>query len=132
MDQKTAAKHWFDGADDAWKTALILAKSDRRHHALFFLHLTIEKILKGLYLLKFDEPAPFEHNLKKLAFKIGGLVNEEELKELSEISSFNISARYDEYKLHLYEIATEEFTKLWFKKGETLRNKFLREKEKYG
>lgn len=38
----------------------------------------------------------------------------------------------NEELLDLDEIATEEFTNLWFKTGEKLRNKFLAEKENYG
>ncbi|MCL4390170.1 MAG: HEPN domain-containing protein [Patescibacteria group bacterium] len=131
MDQKTVVKNWLDGANEAWKAISKFAGSKEGHLALFFLHLSLEKTLKGLYLAKFNEPAPFTHDLLQLTDKIGLKTTDVEKKQLAEISTFNIAARYDDYKYRLQERATFEFVKEWTAIGENLRNKFIKEMEKY-
>jgi len=38
-----------------------------------------------------------------------------------EITTFNLSARYDNYKNSFYKLCTPEFTKLWFERIIELR-----------
>ncbi|MEK7127205.1 MAG: HEPN domain-containing protein [Patescibacteria group bacterium] len=130
MAYNDVIKHWFEGADEAWETANDLIVSKKYHFALFFLHLSIEKTLKGLYLEKFNEPPPYVHNLIRLAKDLDVSLTEDEIKEMEEISSFNIAARYDDYKFQLYKRATKEFTNDWMEIGAKLREKFLEKKGK--
>lgn len=132
MDQKTTARNWLNGADDAWELMLGIAKSKDGHFALFFLHLSLEKTLKGLYLSKFNKPAPYTHDLLQLTNEVKFETTETENKQLSEISTFNIAARYDDYKYRLREKATPEFVNEWIKIGENFKNEFLKEIKKYG
>lgn len=116
-----------EGAESAWQTALILVKTKRGDHALFFLHLALEKLLKSLYLGKFKKPAPYTHSLKRLVSEIGISINKEEQAQLNEMSEFNISGRYEDYKYNLYKKATKKYVDNWFEKGKLLRAKFLKE-----
>lgn len=113
MTQGKAVKVWVDGAVDALDTCDKLFKSKKYHHALFFLHLALEKIIKALYISKLDESPPYTHNLKELceSMKLG--LTELELRQLDEISEFNVSARYEEYKYKIYKRATKEYGKKW-------------------
>jgi hypothetical protein len=57
-------------------------------------------------------------------------LNEEELIQLKEISTFNITARYDNYKRDFYNKATEEYASEWIQIGQKLRTKLLAELDK--
>ena len=131
MDQKIVAKDWFDGADEAWKAIFKFGGLKEGHLALFFLHLSLEKTLKGLHLVKFNKPAPFIHDLVQLADAVKFETTEEEKSQLADISRFNIAARYDDYKYRLREKATPSFVKEWMKVGESFKKILLEEVRKY-
>ena len=77
---------------------------------MFFLHLSLEKALKALYVNKNNLEAPFGHNLVKLASLIKNLVpGEDENILLADVTSFNITSRYDDYKRNFYEICDRDF-----------------------
>ncbi len=59
--------YWKKSADYNWKTALDLFKTKHHDACLFFCHLTLEKIIKGLVVEYTDEPAPYIHDLANLA-----------------------------------------------------------------
>ncbi|MEK7119194.1 MAG: DNA-binding protein, partial [Patescibacteria group bacterium] len=48
-------------------------------------------------------------------------IPESQLTDLNEISSFNISARYDDYKKNFYKKANKEYADIWIKKATTIR-----------
>ncbi len=131
MDKQTAAKNWFEGADEAWNAIFKFDGLKEGHLALFFLHLFLEKTLKGLHLVKFNKPAPFIHDLVQLADEVKFETTEEEKNQLADISRFNIAARYDDYKYRLREKATPEFVNEWIKVGESFKKRLLEEVKKY-
>ena len=114
-------KYWLDSSDDALDTARRLIRGKKYVHAMFFLHLAVEKILKGLYINQNKEDAPIGHNLHKLAEKIKNIgITGENNKILTQITAFNIAARYDDYKQSFYRACTEKFAKEYMKKGKEL------------
>lgn len=117
MTQEAAIKIWVDGANDALDTANKLYISKKYHHALFFLHLALEKILKALYISLKDEAPPYIHNLKQISELAGLELNTTEVDQLDQISEFNVSARYEEHKYKIYKKATKEYTDEWMKIG---------------
>lgn len=125
MTEQNALKNWKEGAADVLDTAEKLFNDKKYHHALFFLHLAIEKLLKALHQKKKKEPAPPIHNLARLVelCKLG--LDEQTEKELKEISSFNVSARYDDYKFNFYKKATHDYSSKWLVIGKNLYQKFL-------
>ena len=124
MTQKKAIYIWVNGAIDALDTCDKLFESKKYHHALFFLHLALEKIIKALYISKVDGSPPYIHNLKLLIEMSKVKTDDEEIRELDEISEFNVSARYDDYKYEIYKRATEDYTKKWIGIGKTLYEKY--------
>ena len=57
-----------------------------------------KKLLKGLVVAEIHGPAPYIHNLKKLA-KLANLdLNDKDMANLVIITDFNISGRYPEIK----------------------------------
>lgn len=125
MTEAEAVQSWKDSAVENLETAEELLKLGKRHHALFFLHLALEKILKGLHQYLKHQPSLHIHDLYKLAVEAGLEISEEEREELDEISTFNVAARYDIFKQRLYRKATEEFTEKWMGAGKKLFNKYL-------
>lgn len=127
MTETEAVQAWKDSAVDNLETAEELLKLGKRHDALFFLHLSLEKILKGLHQFIKHQPSLYIHDLYKLAIEAGLEISKEEREALDEISTFNIAARYDIFKQKLYHKATQEFTEKWMETGRKLFNKYLEE-----
>ena len=121
MSQAEAVKYWIISAQEDWEVAQSLLKSAKYNHALFFLQLTIEKLIKAVHISKKDESPLYVHNLVLLSQKAGIKFSVKELNDLKEISSFNVSARYDSYKRDFYKKSTHEFTIKWMKRGENLK-----------
>ena len=124
MTEQDALKSWKDGATDALDTAEKLFADKKYHHSLFFVHLALEKMLKALHQKRKSEPAPPLHNLSRLAELSDIDINLETEDQLKEISSFSISARYDDYKQRFYQKATREYTTKWLNIGKQLYKKF--------
>lgn len=70
MDKKKAIKYWLKSSKNDWQVAGHLFENKDYSYALFFGHLTIEKIIKALYVDRIENIPPFTHNLKQLAQKI--------------------------------------------------------------
>ena len=124
MTQEESVKVWLDGAYDALDTSQKLFDVGKYHHALFFLHLALEKILKCVYVSAKNDAPPYIHSLKQISQLIGLKLSEKELEQLDEISEFNVSARYEEYKYKIYKRATKEYTKIWMLIGKNFYEEF--------
>ena len=84
-------------------------QAKRYADALFFCHLTLEALLKAAVVAKTGEYPPHQHDLVDLARRASVVLDEKKTKELAEITTFNIRARYDDYKLSFYRKATKEY-----------------------
>jgi len=122
IDVDKIVKHLIDTSDEDYKTMLSLFDSKSYGWSLFLGHISIEKLLKAYYVHKNKKHAPFTHNLYRLAE-----LNEFELTDeysdwLDKITSFNLNARYDDYKKEFYTLCTVDFTKYWIEKIKTIRS----------
>jgi len=113
-------KYWIRSAEEDLKTAKSLFKTKRYSHCLFFCHLFVEKILKALATKKIGKPAPYGHNLLRFSEMSGLKFSIKQLDLLDEINTFNIEARYNDYKFQFYKKATKEYTQKYFKKAEEI------------
>ncbi|GHT33052.1 hypothetical protein FACS189434_06290 [Bacteroidia bacterium] len=114
-------KHWTETSDNDFDTMLVLYKARTYNWALFMGHIAIEKLLKAYYVKKNNQHAPFTHNLYRLA-ELGGLeMSEEQAEWLFKITTFNLNARYDDYKKEFYALCTPNFAKEWIDKIKTLQ-----------
>jgi HEPN domain-containing protein len=75
-----------------------LMKTNDFHWALFIGHLVIERLLKAYLVRKTETHAPFTHDLRRLAKLTGLEMDDDQKKWLDTISTFNLNARYDDYK----------------------------------
>jgi len=93
------AKHadfWKKGALEDWDISDQLLQNGKIRHALFFTHLALEKLLKGLYCLKIKNIPPRIHNLARLNEIISLSLSEQMVDILADINQFNMEGRYPE------------------------------------
>jgi len=121
LDIDKIFKHWMETSDDDFNTMLVLFGSKSYHWALFMGHITIEKLLKAYFVKNKQNHAPFTHNLYRLAELSELEINEEQAEWLFKITTFNINARYDDYKKEFYSMCTVDFTKEWIEKIKELQ-----------
>lgn len=113
--------HWINTSDGDFQTMLNMFGTGDNHWALFMGHLVIEKLLKGKIVKDTNQHAPFTHDLRKLR-KVSGLeLDDEKVKWLDTITTFNLNARYDDYKQEFYRKCTNEYTSCWIENIKTLR-----------
>ncbi len=110
MTKEDKIKYWLKTADQDWHVANHLYEKGDYSYALFFCHLTIEKLLKAIFTKREDKTPPFSHNLVYLSEKARLELNEEKLELLEEITDFNLEARYPDDKFTFYQKSTKEFT----------------------
>ena len=121
MKIKEIEKYWIESSDDTIDSANKLFKNKKYTHSMFFLHLSIEKILKALYVNQNKNEPPYSHNLQNIAVKIQNIsLNKNQLKLLAKFTTFNISARYDDYKMNFHKICNKNFAEKNLKLGKEL------------
>jgi HEPN domain-containing protein len=127
MTKKERIQYWCKSADHDWIVANHLYEKGDYSYALFFGHLTIEKLLKAVFTEREDRTPPFSHNLVYLAEKAGFELDDVQSELLEEISDFNLEARYPDDKFSFYLKSTKEFTSNKLARIEELRKWLLQE-----
>lgn len=112
MDSEQLIVHWVNSAEQDFITMNILFDNKRYMHSLFFGHLVIEKLLKGLYAKTHPKAphAPKSHSLLFLADKCNLKVDDKKADILFTITSFNLDSRYEDEKQRFHKQCTKEFT----------------------
>lgn len=121
MKKKEIINYWIKISDKDYKTMNNLFKSGDYHWALFLGHLVIEKLLKAYFVKKVNRYPPYTHNLLQIATKSNLPVDDEQKDFLDLLTSFNIIARYADYKLKFYKQCTKQFTTLSIDKIKKIR-----------
>lgn len=131
MTKKEKVKYWIESAENDWRVAGHLFEKGDYPYALFFGHLTIEKLLKAIFVGKSDELPPLTHRLPYLAEVAGLEPSTEKLELLEIITDFNIEARYPDEKFSFHKKCTIGFTKSHIKKIEEIRQWLLQKLRKF-
>ena len=123
MNNIDLMNYWIESSDEDYDTMLYMKKGKRNTWCLFLGHLLIEKLLKALYAKnnKIALHAPKTHTLLLLIEKCNLDLTVEQMKKLQIIDTFNISARYDDYKRSFAEKCTDEYTAEQIKNIEEVR-----------
>lgn len=122
IDPDKVVKHWIETSDEDYQTMLSLFDSKSFGWSLFLGHISIEKLLKAYFVSKNKKHAPFTHNLYRLAELSEIEMTDEYADWLDKITSFNLNARYDDYKREFYSLCTVDFTKEWIEKITIIRS----------
>ncbi|OPJ60560.1 HEPN domain-containing protein [Clostridium oryzae] len=125
MDKQELINYWIETSNEDFNTMLHLFESNDYHWSLFMGHLVIEKLLKAVYILNVNSNVPKIHDLLRLAEKANLTLTDEIQDQLDTITTFNISARYPDYKKSFYKKCTYEFTSLNIEKIKELRQWIL-------
>jgi HEPN domain-containing protein len=114
-------KYWLDSSDVDYRAMENLFHN--RHYAwsLFIAHLVIEKLLKAIYVKNVSIACPKIHDLLQIAKKSNLELSEKQMDLLDEVTTFNIKARYPDYKNRFYKKATQQFTEHYILQVEELR-----------
>lgn len=120
MDIPKLANAWRRSSQEDLVVAYSLLEKKHYAHCLFFCHLTIEKELKRLYLLRREKFPPTIHNLVRIAEEAGLQFDEATIKTFQEMTTFNIKARYEIIKAEFHRKATKSYAKTWLKRTENL------------
>ena len=112
MNNIDLMNYWIKSSDKDYDVMLDLKEKNRNTYCLFFGQMVIEKLLKALYAKnnKGASYAPKTHDLLYLAEKLNIQLTEEQEITLNEITTFNLSTRYDDYKRAFYNKCTDEYT----------------------
>ncbi|HBT49688.1 MAG: hypothetical protein XD49_0518 [Caldanaerobacter subterraneus] len=110
MEKDELVKFWLETAEKDYNTMLHLYESKDYHWSLFMGHLVIEKLLKALYVKNIGPDVPRTHDLLRIAEKIGISLTEQTRDYFDLLTTFNITARYPDYKQTFYKKCTPEFT----------------------
>jgi HEPN domain-containing protein len=105
LENKTIA-YWIDLSEYDLKVAESL--SDKGHYLYmgFLCHQSVEKMLKAIYVAKFNTAPPYIHKLDKL-IELTGLkdaMSEVQFDLIDELIPLNIQARYPAYKDAIYKM----------------------------
>lgn len=114
MSKKELIYYWKTSAKRNWRSTNNMFKSKDYDACLFFCHLTIEKLLKGLVVIETGEQAPRIHDLERLALIAKLDLTEEQSENLKTITEFNMACRYEEDRFLFYKKCTKNFSEKWF------------------
>mgnify|MGYP006268680997 FL=1 len=119
-------KYWLEGAAYDLETGRSLLEVKRFPYALFFGHLSLEKVLKAFVVKTTQQHAPYTHSLTLLASKTNLEIPESILDQLAEFTEFQLESRYPDDRKEFYEKCTEVFAHLKFKEMEDLYQWLIR------
>ena len=109
-------QYWLKSAEDDWQVGQHLFQNGDYSYSLFFGHLTIEKILKAIYVDRLIDNPPYTHRLIYLAEKVSLKLSEEKIKLLETITDFNLEARYPDEKFSFKSRCTKDFAEKYLEK----------------
>ena len=123
MNNIDLINYWIESSDRDYESMKKNYETKQYTWALFIGHLTIEKLLKALYA-KVNKNNPYPpkiHNLVILAKRCNIELDDKKISILMTCNSFNISARYEDYKNEFYKRCTEKYTYEQIKNIEEVR-----------
>ena len=127
MEKEDIVKYWIESSDSDFQVMESLFKNEHYTWALFLGHLVVEKLLKAYHVRNIDADYPRIHNLLEIAYKASLELSDEQKLVMSELSTFNLRARYPDYKNRFQKKANREYTEMQLNKIREIR-KWLQEK----
>lgn len=111
MNKDEHINYWIKSAEEDWTTVNSLFAAKRYLHSLFFGHLTLEKILKSLWVQNNENNIPPKiHNLVKISHEAKLNLPDDVLKQLYEFNTFQLEGRYPDYLFEISKRCSQEFT----------------------
>ncbi len=127
MEKEDIVKYWLESSDSDFRVMESLFENEHYVWALFLGHLVVEKLLKAYHVKNVDADYPRIHNLLEIAYKASLELSDEQKLIMSELSTFNLRARYPDYKNRFQKKANRQYTEMQLGKIREIR-KWLLEK----
>ncbi len=118
MEKKDKIAYWIDIADYDLATARAMMDTNRYLYVIFMCQQAIEKIIKALYINRFDDEPPRSHNLGFVFKKLGIDAPPDTMQHFNMLSAYYIESRYPEYKERLSSIVDKKKAKTHLQKTE--------------
>ena len=121
MDSREKYLYWKDNANYDLETAEAMLNSGRYLYVAFMCQQSIEKLVKGIFVLHYNEEAPRTHNIWNiLKPMLDDMKFNPELQNyleqnkifFADLAFFYISERYPSYKEHLSNRVNMESSKI--------------------
>jgi HEPN domain-containing protein len=111
VDAAKQVAYWRDGAAEEWAVAGELLEKNHLRHALFFAHLTLEKILKAHVCKTTEDLAPRLHDLLRLLDLAQIALPQSDRDQLRLLGIYQMAGRYPDQmpQLPTLEQARERF-----------------------
>ncbi len=103
-----AYRDWPEDLPLLWKRAD--GEKGDYSYSLFFGHLTIEKMLKALYVDRREKNPPYTHSFIYLSEQVSLNLSDEQLEMFETITDFHIEAWYPDEKFSFRKKCTRNFT----------------------
>ena len=126
MKKDEIVKYWLDSSDIDFKAMDSLFNNGHYVWTLFVGHLVIEKLLKAYFVKVVDNNAPQIHHLLQIAERSGLSLSDSQKDFLLEVTTFNLKARYPDYKQRFYKKATKSFAEEYMNKIKEFRTWLLK------
>ncbi len=127
MTKDEIIKFWVSSSNNDSKAMSSLFNNGHHVWTLFLGHLSLEKLLKAIYVKNVGTNIPYIHDLTKIAEKAGLSLTEKQKDLLDEVTTFNIKARYPDYKGRFYKKANKRFTEEYISKIKGLRRWLIKQ-----
>ena len=113
MDLPEKFNYWLDIAQYDLRTAEAMFETGRWFYVVFMCQQSIEKLVKGLYLLYIDDNIPRLHDINgifdRFESKLSGKITEDQANLFDTLSTFYLRNRYPDYTPAASTLATEDF-----------------------
>jgi HEPN domain-containing protein len=121
VDREERIRFWLEASDADAKAMRHLHANGDNTWALFIGHIVIEKLLKAYFAKHREGTPPLIHDLSRIAGLAGLGLDQKHLDILDTVTTFNIRARYDDYKHEFALRCTSEYTAAMIGEIEELR-----------
>lgn len=109
MNKKEHIAYWVKSSEDDEDVFELLFANKHYVYAFFIAHLSIEKLLKALWVQHNTKDIPPKvHNLIHLLDKSGVELSKKNLNFLTQLNDFQIQGRYPDYKFKLHKLLNEK------------------------
>jgi HEPN domain-containing protein len=98
MDLRKQIDYWLEGSKDDLDAAETLFNNRKFRQALFFVHLSVEKILKAHVVKNTRDMPPRIHDLLRLANLSGLAISDLQRKTFSRFQFYCLEGRYPDFQ----------------------------------
>ena len=121
MEQQLKYEEWFFQSDYDLETAYHMLQSKRNVYCIFMCHLSLEKVLKGLFIKRLNEFPPKLHDLIYFVDRISLSLEDTHLIFLMWLNRMGIITRYPEDLRNMIKLFSQEETSNVYEQTKTIQ-----------